>query len=62
MLLNVDVGDVEPDVTEVCGGFANLGKDYSCLVGVALVRKYAADTVCSPDVLWVVSQNLLSML
>jgi hypothetical protein len=26
------------------------------------VRKYAADTVCSPDVLWVVSQNLLSML
>ena len=58
MLLDVDVGDVEPDVAEVGRGFADFGEDDSGLVGVALVGQHAADAVRRPDVLRIVSQHL----
>ena len=58
MLLNIDVGNVEPNVTEVSRGFADLGEDDSGFVGVALVREHTSDAVGRPNVLGIVSQDL----
>ncbi len=58
MLLNIDVRNVEPNVAEICRGFADFGKDDSSFVGIALVREDTPDAVCSPNVLRIVSKNL----
>ena len=40
-LLYIDMGNVEPDVTEVGRGLTHLGKHITCLIDVALVGKQA---------------------
>ena len=58
MLLNINVGNVEPNVAEVSRGFADLSKDDSGFVGVTLVREHTSDAVGRPNVLGIVSQDL----
>ena len=59
VLLDVHVGDIEPDIAEVSGGLADLGEDLPSFDYIALVRQDGADAVSRPDILWIVAQNLL---
>ncbi len=55
MLLNIDVCNIEPNVAEVCRGFADLGEDNTSFVGVSFVREDTSNAIGSPNVFWIVS-------
>lgn len=57
-LLHVDVRDIQPDIAEFCRCFAHLSKYISSLVYTTLMREYRANTIRSPDIFRIVSQNL----
>lgn len=42
LLLHIDMGNVEPDITEVSCGLTNLGEHVSSLVNTALVSQNTA--------------------
>lgn len=42
LLLHIDMGNVEPDITEVSCGLTNLGEHVSSLVNAALVSQNTA--------------------
>lgn len=57
-LLHVNVRNIQPDIAKFCRCFAHLSKYISSLVNATLMREYRANTICSPDVFRIVSQNL----
>lgn len=58
-LLHVDMCNIQPDVAEFRRCLAHLSKYISGFVYATLMREYRTDAIRCPDVLRVVSQNLL---
>ena len=58
LLLNVDMCNIQPNVTEIGGRFANLSEQYAGLVDVAFMREDGTDAVGSPDILGIVPHDL----
>lgn len=58
-LLHINVRDVQPDIAKLRCRLAHLSKYISSLVHATFVREHRADTVRSPNILRIVSQNLV---
>lgn len=59
LLLDVNVRNVQPNITEIGCGFANLCENVACFDDATLVSKNCSDAVCRPDISGVIAEHLL---
>lgn len=61
-LFNVDMGNIQPNITKVCRCFANLCEYITSFNETTFMSKYCTNAICRPYIFWIVTKNLNSFL
>lgn len=58
LLLHVNMGDIQPNITEIRSCLTDLSKYITSLINTPLVCQYTPNTVCSPNIFGICTKDL----